>query len=173
MKKIEFDYEENVEYKTRVNKVRAILINKQGNILLVKYAGLYMLPGGRIDEGETELQALKREIREETGIEISIDNIEPYLEIEAYNKNFYTRVENREINRITNTKFYIVNTDQEISDENRNLTEYEKLIDEIFETLTNKGALVEKLAEMYSEPIESLMDDCGDEKNATMWDATF
>ncbi|MBQ8766534.1 MAG: DUF5055 domain-containing protein [Clostridia bacterium] len=49
----------------------------------------------------------------------------------------------------------------------------QKVIEEIFDTLTNKGALVEKLAEMYSEPIETLMDDCGDEKNATMWDATF
>ena len=49
----------------------------------------------------------------------------------------------------------------------------QKTIDEIFDSLTNKSALVEKLAEMYAEPIESLMDDCGDEKNATMWDATF
>lgn len=49
----------------------------------------------------------------------------------------------------------------------------QKTIDEIFDTLTNKGALVEKLAEMYHEPFEELMDDCGDEKNATMWEATF
>lgn len=49
----------------------------------------------------------------------------------------------------------------------------QKLIDEIFDTLTNKGALVEKLAEMYNDPVEALLEDCGDEKNATMWDATF
>ena len=49
----------------------------------------------------------------------------------------------------------------------------QKLIDEIFDSLTNKGELVEKLAEMYSEPMESLMDDCVDEKNAAVWDASF
>lgn len=49
----------------------------------------------------------------------------------------------------------------------------QKDIDEMFDKLTNKGALIEKLAEMYAEPMESLMDDCGDEKNAIVWDANF
>lgn len=49
----------------------------------------------------------------------------------------------------------------------------QKVIEEIFDALSNKGALVEKLAEMYSEPMETLMDDCGDEKNAAVWDASF
>ena len=49
----------------------------------------------------------------------------------------------------------------------------QKVIEEIFDTLTNKGALIEKLAEMYAEPMETLMDDCGDEKNATVWEASF
>lgn len=49
----------------------------------------------------------------------------------------------------------------------------QKVIEEIFDALSNKGALVEKLAEMYAEPMETLMDDCGDEKNAAVWDASF
>ena len=126
MKKIKFDYEEDVKYEKQVNKVRAIVINEQGRCLLVKYAGLYMLPGGRIDKGETELEALKREIEEESGIEINVNEVEPYLEIETYNKNYYTRAEKREINRITNTKFYIAYTNQEINDDNKKLTESEK-----------------------------------------------
>ena len=48
----------------------------------------------------------------------------------------------------------------------------QKQIDEIFELVKNKQALVEKLAEMYSEPIETLMDDV-DEGNAIAWDANF
>ena len=50
----------------------------------------------------------------------------------------------------------------------------QKQIDEMFELFTNKSALVEKLAEMYAEPIESLMDDENvDSGNAIAWDASF
>ena len=50
----------------------------------------------------------------------------------------------------------------------------QKQIDEIFELFTNKQALVEKLAEMYAEPMETLMDDDNiDEGNAIAWDASF
>ena len=50
----------------------------------------------------------------------------------------------------------------------------QKQIDEMFQLFTNKSALVEKLAEMYAEPIESLMDDENvDSGNAIAWDANF
>lgn len=49
----------------------------------------------------------------------------------------------------------------------------QKVIEEIFDALSNKGALLEKLTEMYNEPMEALLDDCGDEKNAATWDASF
>lgn len=50
----------------------------------------------------------------------------------------------------------------------------QKQIDEIFELFKNKQALVEKLAEMYSEPMEALLDDDNiDEGNAIAWEANF
>lgn len=49
----------------------------------------------------------------------------------------------------------------------------QKQIDEMFDLFTNKTALVEKLAEMYSEPVEALMDDCSDTKNAIAWESNF
>ena len=50
----------------------------------------------------------------------------------------------------------------------------QKVIDEMFERFTNKGALLEKLAEMYHEPFEALMDDENiDEGNAIAWEANF
>jgi predicted metallopeptidase len=48
----------------------------------------------------------------------------------------------------------------------------QKEIEQIFGLFKNKGALIEKLAEMYSEPMETLMDDT-DEGNAIAWDANF
>ena len=49
----------------------------------------------------------------------------------------------------------------------------QKEIDEIFELFTNKPALIEKLAEMYAEPMEALMDNDSSEGNAIAWDANF
>ena len=49
----------------------------------------------------------------------------------------------------------------------------QKQIDEMFTLFKNKNALVDKLAEMYAEPMETLMDDEVDEGNAITWEANF
>jgi len=52
--------------------VRAIIINGQGQILLVKhtYTELWYLPGGGVNKKEHLLDALKREMNEELGMTI-------------------------------------------------------------------------------------------------------
>ena len=42
------------------NKVRALIIDENDNIILTKYADIYMLPGGKIDKGEIEADALSK-----------------------------------------------------------------------------------------------------------------
>lgn len=126
MKTIKFNYNKDVVYDRTVNKVRAIVLNKEGKALIEKYAGLYMLPGGSIDDGETELMALKREIQEESGIDIDIETAEKFLQINSFDENYYDRKEKRNINRNTNTAFYFVETDKEIDFNKRQLTQSEK-----------------------------------------------
>jgi 8-oxo-dGTP diphosphatase len=53
--------------------VGGIIKDDQGRLLLIKRghapgAGLWSLPGGRIEPGETDAEALVREMREETGL---------------------------------------------------------------------------------------------------------
>lgn len=53
----------------------AVVKDDQGRLLLIKRghapgAGLWSLPGGRIEPGETDTEALVREMREETGLVI-------------------------------------------------------------------------------------------------------
>jgi 8-oxo-dGTP diphosphatase len=53
--------------------VGGVIKDDQGRLLLIKRghapgAGLWSLPGGRIEPGETDAEALVREMREETGL---------------------------------------------------------------------------------------------------------
>lgn len=52
---------------------RGVLFNDAGKVAVMHFTatGSYKLPGGGIDEGEEIIAALHREIREETGYEIS------------------------------------------------------------------------------------------------------
>jgi hypothetical protein len=52
---------------------------------------------------------------------------------------------------------------------------YEKqsVIDEIFSKLTNKGELIGKLAEMYNEPIMSLIDEPEETEGNVTWAASW
>ena len=53
------------------------LIFRGGQVLLVRrgtapFLGRWSLPGGRVEPGETPEQAVKREVREETGLDVDV-----------------------------------------------------------------------------------------------------
>ncbi len=53
--------------------VGALIFNAEGKLFLMsshKWRGKWVVPGGHIELGETMEQALRREIKEETGLEI-------------------------------------------------------------------------------------------------------
>jgi cob(I)alamin adenosyltransferase len=62
---------------------KAFLINPQGKILFVRHTGkradaCYEPPGGRMNAGESLLEGLQRELREELGIEIDPRKARPF-----------------------------------------------------------------------------------------------
>lgn len=63
------------KYKPIASVGVAVLIGKQGKVLLIKRrsshgAGSWAPPGGHIDYGESVLECASREVKEETGLEI-------------------------------------------------------------------------------------------------------
>jgi len=74
-----------------------IIENKNNNILLMYRRGFWDLPKGKIDKGETPLEAANREIFEETGIKNlelidslpSTYHIYPYKQKQALKKTFW------------------------------------------------------------------------------------
>ena len=63
--------------------VGAFIFSKDGKVLLGKnksggtYKGLWTVPGGGVENGESVHDALKREMLEEIGLDISSANLEP------------------------------------------------------------------------------------------------
>jgi 8-oxo-dGTP diphosphatase len=61
--------------------IAAVLVRKDDRVLLAKrggepYKGLWAPPGGSVELGETVFEAGKREVREETAIDIEIEGIQ-------------------------------------------------------------------------------------------------
>jgi nucleoside triphosphatase len=56
--------------------VGGLIVNEQGKILLTKshkWFDKYTLPGGHIEVGETMKEAVAREVREETGLDVEVE----------------------------------------------------------------------------------------------------
>ena len=58
--------------------VGALIVNKEGKILLVKshkWFDKFTLPGGHIEVGETMVEAVKREVKEEVGLDVQVGHM--------------------------------------------------------------------------------------------------
>lgn len=108
-----------------VNKVRAIIIDSNNEVIVTNYAGIYMFPGGKVDN-ETNLEALKRELEEELGISFNNNQIEEFIDTEKYIFNYPVRDSAIKEDRNIKTKFYIIRGDFEIKSDKQKLTESEK-----------------------------------------------
>lgn len=105
-----------------VKRVKVLLVNSNNDVLLGYSHNNYQFPGGHVEENETLVQAVNREILEETGIELNITNIEPFACAIGYYKDWPAEGKNRKIE----IYYYEVKTDEKPNLENTEYTENEK-----------------------------------------------
>lgn len=78
--------DEDVE--RQVIRVKGLIINSKGKILLAHNNNTYQFPGGHLEGEETKEQCIVREIKEETGIDITVTE-DPFLCIKTYDNNYF------------------------------------------------------------------------------------
>ena len=89
------------------NRVKLLMFNSRGEILLCRVNGVYNFVGGHIENGETLETCAQRELLEETGIRLDASRFSPFFELKQYEQNYY----NSGRNYLTRIFFMEGNTD--------------------------------------------------------------
>lgn len=106
-----------------VIRTKALIVNSKNEVLLGYCEKTYQFPGGHLEEGETLVDCLKREVQEETGIELDIIEANPFFVTRYYSKDWPSEG----VNRCSEIYFYEVNTDEKYNLENTNYDEGERM----------------------------------------------
>ena len=92
-----------------VIRVKAFIMNNINEVLVASSNGGVQLIGGHVEEGEEQVNALKREIMEEAGIDVSNNEIsEPFFEVRHYIKNYF----NTSKNTVAKIIYYVIKTNK-------------------------------------------------------------
>lgn len=123
MKVKEFNYDKvsKQDINDKVIRVKAILVNSKNEVLLGESFGTIQFPGGHLEDDESLLEALKREVMEETGIVLE-NSYEPFFAIKYILKGYPVLGNNRSIE----IYYYYIFTNKEYDLNNMYLDDYEK-----------------------------------------------
>lgn len=83
-----------------VVRVKGLIINSRGKILLAHNNNTYQFPGGHKEDYESMEDCIKREILEETGIDLDVSE-GPFLSITTYDKDYFDSGK-----KVLNTVYY-------------------------------------------------------------------
>lgn len=116
-----YDYLDDSEITETVIRMKALIIN-DNNILIGNENGVFQFPGGHLEESESFNECLKREVLEETGIEIDDSEIDrPFMKVTFKNRDWPEPGKNRK----AEIYYYIVKTYKKPNLSKTNYTENE------------------------------------------------
>ena len=90
----------NEDISESVTRVKGLMINSDGKILIAHNNNTYQFPGGHLEENEKKDDCIVREIKEETGIDVIVTE-EPFLCIRTYDDNYFNTGE-----KVLNSIYY-------------------------------------------------------------------
>lgn len=106
-----------------VRRAKMLIINSNDEILFATSINNdYFFVGGRVEDNETFDECIVREMLEETGIEIPLENRTPFFTITYMNKDYPSEG----INRKMIANYYIIHCNKTPNLDKINLTEEEK-----------------------------------------------
>ena len=105
-----------------VRRVKIFLVNSQNEILLGYSHHEYQCPGGHVEENEDLVDAINREILEETGMDLHVTEAEPFACTLGYYKDWPSPGKNRKIE----IYYYEILTDEKPNLSHTNYTQNEK-----------------------------------------------
>ena len=116
------DYLKDEDITEVVIRTKALIINDK-NIILGNENNIYQFPGGHLEKNETFEECLKREILEETGIEIDDNEIKrPFMKVTYLNKDWPAIGQNRK----SEIYYYLFKTSKNPDMSKVKYTEHEK-----------------------------------------------
>ena len=146
------------EINDKIIRARGVIINSNNELLLGYCKGTYQFPGGYLEKGETILEGLKIEIKEETEI-VLCGEYKQFNQIKYYSKDW----PEKGINRYTEFNYFLIITDEKYNLDNNNLDEYEKennyelryvKLDELENALEDSINLNSKNKKVYPEILD-------------------
>lgn len=117
-----YDYLKNEDITEIVIRTKALIINNK-NIILGNENNIYQFPGGHLEKDETFEKCLKREVLEETGIEIEDVEIKrPFMKVVYLSKDWPETGKNRK----SEIYYYLIKTSKNPDMSKVKYTEHEK-----------------------------------------------
>ena len=87
IKIVNYDHIKKKDINDRIIRVKALIINSKKEILLAKAYTTIQFPGGHLENGETLVEGLKRELKEEIGLNRDFESRIISYDDEVKNKN--------------------------------------------------------------------------------------
>ena len=117
-----YDYLTDDDITEIVIRIKTLIINDD-DIILGNENDIYQFPGGHLEKNESFEECLKREVLEETGIEIENNEIKkPFMKITYMNKDWPEIGKNRK----SEIYYYLIETNKNPNLDKVNYTENEK-----------------------------------------------